>query len=94
MAPTKTRQCKDGSLAYLIEVRAKRNGQIVHRESRTFDRQTQAQGSGEVSREYIWSTFDGSQQDKQYPIFWKVRDRQDDGVVAAQQGHPNSVNAM
>ena len=41
-ATIKTRQRKDGSLAYLSEVRVKRNGKIVHRESRTFDRQTQA----------------------------------------------------
>ena len=38
----RTRQRKDGSLAYLSEVRVKRDGRIVHRESRTFDRRTQA----------------------------------------------------
>ncbi len=50
MATIKTRQRKDGSLAYLSEVRVKRNGKIVHRESRTFDRQTQARAWAE-SRE-------------------------------------------
>jgi hypothetical protein len=39
-ATIRTRQRKDGSLAYLSEVRVKRNGKIVHRESRTFDRDT------------------------------------------------------
>jgi len=50
MATIRTRQRKDGSLAYLSEVRVKRDGQIVHRESRTFDRQTQAKAWAE-SRE-------------------------------------------
>jgi len=50
MATIKTRQRKDGSLAYLSEVRVKRNGRIVHRESRTFDRRTQAKAWAE-SRE-------------------------------------------
>jgi len=38
MATIRTRQRKDGSLAYLAEVRIKRDGEFVHRESRTFDR--------------------------------------------------------
>ncbi len=38
MATIRTRQRKDGSLAYLSEVRVKRDDKIVHRESRTFDR--------------------------------------------------------
>ena len=42
MATIRTRQRKDGSLAYLGEVRVKRGGEIVHRESRTFDRHMQA----------------------------------------------------
>jgi len=50
MATIKTRQRKDGSLAYLSEVRVKRNGKTIHRESRTFDRQTQAKAWAE-SRE-------------------------------------------
>ncbi|HNP34896.1 MAG TPA: tyrosine-type recombinase/integrase [Woeseiaceae bacterium] len=50
MATIKTRQRKDGSLAYLSEVRIKRGGRIVHRESRTFDRRTQAKAWAE-SRE-------------------------------------------
>jgi integrase len=50
MATIKTRQRKDGSLAYLSEVRVKRAGRIVHRESRTFDRRTQAKAWAE-SRE-------------------------------------------
>ena len=50
MATIKTRQRKDGSLAYLSEVRVKRDGRIVHRESRTFDRRTQAKAWAE-SRE-------------------------------------------
>jgi hypothetical protein len=50
MATIRTRQRKDGSLAYLSEVRVKRNGKIVHRESRAFDRQTQARAWAE-SRE-------------------------------------------
>ncbi len=35
-------QRKNGSLAYLSEVRVKRDGKIIHRESGNFDRQTQA----------------------------------------------------
>jgi len=50
MATIRTRQRQDGSLAYLIEVRVKRDGRIVHRESRTFDRRTQAKAWAE-SRE-------------------------------------------
>ena len=50
MATIRTRQRKNGSLAYLSEVRVKRDGKIVHRESRTFDRQTQAKAWAE-SRE-------------------------------------------
>jgi integrase len=50
MATIKTRQRKDGSLAYLSEVRVKRDGEIVHRESRTFDRRAQAKSWAE-SRE-------------------------------------------
>jgi len=42
MATIRTRQRRDGSLAYLVEVRIKRDGEIIHRESRTFDRRTQA----------------------------------------------------
>jgi integrase len=42
MATIRTRQRKDGSLAYLSEVRIKRDGEIIHRESRTFDRRAQA----------------------------------------------------
>ena len=34
MATIKTRQRKDGRLAYLSDVRAKRDGRIVHREPR------------------------------------------------------------
>jgi len=47
MATIRTRQRKDGSLAYLSEVRVKRDGRIVHRESRTFDRRTQAKAWAE-----------------------------------------------
>jgi integrase len=50
MATIKIRERKDGSLAYLSEVRVKRDGRIVHRESRTFDRHTQAKAWAE-SRE-------------------------------------------
>ena len=38
MATTRTRQRKDGSLAYLSEVRIKRDGETIHRESRTFEK--------------------------------------------------------
>jgi len=37
MATIRTRRRKDGSEAYLTEVRIKREGAIVHRESKTFD---------------------------------------------------------
>ena len=47
MATIRTRQRKDGSLAYLSEVRVKRDGEIVHRESRAFDRRAQAEASAE-----------------------------------------------
>ncbi len=47
MATIKTRQRKDGSLAYLSEVRIKRDGEIIHRESRTFDRRAQARAWAE-----------------------------------------------
>lgn len=50
MATIRTRQRKDGSLAYLTEVRVKRDGEIVHRESRTFDRRAQGKAWAE-SRE-------------------------------------------
>ncbi len=42
MATIRTRQRRDGSLAYLSEVRIKRDGAVIHRESRTFDRRGQA----------------------------------------------------
>ena len=42
MATIRIRKRKDGSLAYLSEIRVKRDGQIVHRESRTFDQRGQA----------------------------------------------------
>jgi len=50
MATIRTRRCKNGSLAYLTEFRVKRDGEIVHRESRTFDRRAQANAWAE-SRE-------------------------------------------
>lgn len=42
MATIRTRRRKDGSLAYLAEVRVKRGGEIVHRESKTFATRGQA----------------------------------------------------
>ena len=42
MATIRTRQRRDGSLAYLSEVRIKRDGEIIHRQSKTFDRRGQA----------------------------------------------------
>ena len=48
MATIRTRQRKDGSLAYLSEVRVKRDGEIVHRESRTFERRGQAKAWAET----------------------------------------------
>ena len=42
MATIRTRQRSDGSVAFLAEIRIKRNGELVHRESRTFDRRAQA----------------------------------------------------
>ena len=42
MATIRTRRRRDGSLAYLSEIRIKRDGQVVHRESKTFDRMGQA----------------------------------------------------
>ena len=42
MATIRTRRRADGSLAYLVEVRIKRDGQIVHRESKTFAQRGQA----------------------------------------------------
>ena len=50
MATIRTRQRRDGSLAYLSEVRIKRDGEIIHRESKTFDRRGQAKAWAE-SRE-------------------------------------------
>ena len=50
MATIRTRQRRDGSLAYLSEVRVKRDGEIVHRESKTFDLPGQAKAWAE-SRE-------------------------------------------
>ena len=38
MATIRTRERRDGSIAYLAEVRIKRDGCLVHRESRTFDK--------------------------------------------------------
>jgi hypothetical protein len=42
MATIRTRQRSDGSVAFLAEIRIKRDGELVHRESRTFDRRAQA----------------------------------------------------
>ena len=42
MATIRTRRRKDGSLAYLSEIRVKRGGVLIHRESKTFDRLGQA----------------------------------------------------
>ena len=50
MATIRSRRRKDGSVAYLTEVRIKRDGAIVHRESRTFDQRGQARAWAE-SRE-------------------------------------------
>lgn len=38
MATFRARQRRDGSIAYLAEVRIKRGGRLVHRESKTFDK--------------------------------------------------------
>lgn len=38
MATIRPRRRRDGTLAYLVEVRIKRGGHLVHRESRTFDK--------------------------------------------------------
>jgi len=38
MATIRPRQRRDGSIAFLAEVRIKRDGRLVHRESRTFDK--------------------------------------------------------
>ncbi|MDH3747744.1 MAG: hypothetical protein OER97_06015, partial [Gammaproteobacteria bacterium] len=38
MATIRRRRRRDGSLAYLAEVRIKRDGRLVHRESKTFDK--------------------------------------------------------
>jgi hypothetical protein len=38
MATIRPRRRRDGTLAYLAEVRIKRGGHLVHRESRTFDK--------------------------------------------------------
>lgn len=42
MATIRTRQRRDGSVAFLAEIRIKRDGLLVHRESRTFDRRALA----------------------------------------------------
>ncbi len=42
MATIRTRQRSDGSVAFLAEIRIKRDGTLVHRESRTFDRRALA----------------------------------------------------
>jgi integrase len=42
MATVRTRKRRDGSVAFLAEIRIKRNGTLVHRESRTFDRRALA----------------------------------------------------
>jgi hypothetical protein len=38
MATIRSRRRRDGKLTYQAEVRIKRNGRLVHRESRTFDK--------------------------------------------------------
>lgn len=50
MATIRTRQRSDGSVAFLAEIRIKRDGDLVHRQSRTFDRRAQANAWAE-SRE-------------------------------------------
>lgn len=52
MATIRTRQRRDGSVAFLAEIRVKRDGALVHRESRTFDRRAQANAWAE-SREKV-----------------------------------------
>lgn len=42
MATIRTRERNDGSVAFLAEIRIKRDGALVHRESRTFDRRALA----------------------------------------------------
>ena len=42
MATIRTRRRQNGSLAYLAEVRIKKDGRLVHRESKTFDKRRAA----------------------------------------------------
>jgi integrase len=50
VATIRTRERNDGSVAFLAEIRIKRDGSLVHRESRTFDRRALAEAWAE-SRE-------------------------------------------
>ena len=42
MATSRARRRQNGSLAYLAEVRIKKDGRLVHRESKTFDKRRAA----------------------------------------------------
>ena len=70
MATIRTRKRRDGSLAYLSEVRIKRDGEIVHRESRTFDLLGQAKAWAE-SREKALSKKKG--EPKPVPIVMRAK---------------------
>ncbi len=53
MATIRTRQRRDGSVAFLAEIRIKRDGSLVHREARTFDRRAQASAWAEAREKVL-----------------------------------------
>lgn len=64
MATIRTRKRSDGSVAFLAEIRIKRDGELIHRESRTFDRKALASAWAE-SREKALANSAPGKRDRQ-----------------------------
>ena len=73
MATIRSRQRSDGSVAFLAEIRIKRDGSLVHRESRTFDRRTLAKAWAQ-SREKALTKIDGLHNDRPLVARTTLRD--------------------
>jgi integrase len=73
MATIRSRQRSDGSVAFLAEIRIKRDGALVHRESRTFDRRTVAKAWAQ-SREKALAKSDGLHNDRPLVARTTLRD--------------------
>jgi hypothetical protein len=67
MATITKRQRSNGTMAYLANVRIRRNGTIIHQESKTFDRMALAKAWG-AKRELELQALDAYGQQKAMPI--------------------------